>query len=58
MTIRQENLRPDRQPVEIEFRDNAGNDWRRDDRGRLFRGRKSEPVRAVVDEISALTSVH
>jgi hypothetical protein len=37
-------------PLQIEFRDNAGRDWRRDDRGRLHRGRTSEPSFAIFDE--------
>lgn len=39
-------------PLQVEFRDNAGRDWRRDDRGRLHRGRTSEPSFAMVDEIA------
>lgn len=33
-----------RYPLRVEFRDNAGRDWSRDDRGRLHRGRRSEPT--------------
>lgn len=40
-------------PLQVEFRDNAGRDWRRDDRGRLHRGRTSEPYFADVDEMAA-----
>jgi hypothetical protein len=39
-----------RLPLKLDFRDNAGRDWSRDDRGRLHRGRTSEPEWAWVDE--------
>jgi hypothetical protein len=40
-------------PLQVEFRDNAGRDWRRDDRGRLHRGRTSVPYFADIDEVAA-----
>jgi len=40
-----------RLPIEIDFRDNAGQDWRRDDRGRLHQGRKEPPSWAWIDEL-------
>ena len=41
-----------RYPLRVEFRDNAGRDWSRDDRGRLPRGRRSEPTFASTDEMA------
>jgi hypothetical protein len=41
-----------RLPLKVEFRDNAGRDWSRDDRGRLHRGRTSESGWAWVDELA------
>jgi hypothetical protein len=39
-----------RLPLKIEFRDNAGRDWYRDERGRLRSGRRSESPYAYLDE--------
>jgi hypothetical protein len=38
-------------PLKVEFRDNAGRDWSRDDRGRLHRGRSSDPSWAWFDQL-------
>ena len=40
-----------RLPIEIDFRDNAGRDWHRDDRGRLHPGRKEPSSWAWMDEL-------
>lgn len=40
-------------PLKVEFRDNAGRDWSRDDRGRLHRGRTSEPYFASIDQMAS-----
>jgi hypothetical protein len=45
-------LQYNRLPLKVEFRDNAGRDWSRDDRGRLHRGRMSEPTFASFDEMA------
>ena len=42
-----------RLPLKVEFRDNAGRDWSRDDRGRLHCGRTSEPYFADIDRIAS-----
>ena len=42
-----------RLPLKVEFRDNAGRDWSRDDRGRLHKGRTSEPEWAWADKLAA-----
>jgi hypothetical protein len=42
-----------RLPVEVEFRDNAGEEWRRDDRGRLHRGRRSPATWAWFDDLAS-----
>jgi hypothetical protein len=39
-------------PLKVEFRDNAGRQWCRDERGRLHRGRSSEPAMGFVDEVA------
>jgi len=39
-------------PLRVEFRDNAGRDWSRDDRGRLHRGRTTQPEGAWLDELA------
>lgn len=39
-------------PLRVEFRDNAGRDWSRDDRGRLHRGRTSKPSFAWIDKVT------
>jgi hypothetical protein len=46
------NLSYNRLPIEIEFRDNAGREWRRDDRGRLHTGRRSPGSWAWLDELA------
>jgi hypothetical protein len=39
-------------PLKVEFRDNAGRDWSRDDRGRLHPGRTSEATFTSIDEMA------
>jgi hypothetical protein len=39
-------------PLKVEFRDNAGRDWSRDGRGRLHRGRTSEPTFSFLDKVA------
>jgi hypothetical protein len=46
------NLSYNRLPLKVEFRDNAGRDWSRDDRGRLRRGRTSEPSFVWIDKVA------
>jgi hypothetical protein len=43
-----------RLPIEVEFRDNAGGEWRRDDRGRLHYGRQSPASWAWIDDVAAI----
>jgi hypothetical protein len=45
-------------PLRLEFRDNAGRDWSRDDRGRLHPGRISEPTFASIDEMARAKSAN
>jgi hypothetical protein len=45
-------IRYNRLPVEVEFRDNAGGEWRRDERGRLYRGRRSPASWAWIDDLA------
>ena len=40
-------------PLKVDFRDNAGRNWSRDDRGLLHRGRTTEPEWAWFDEVAA-----
>jgi len=41
-----------RLPIKVKFRDNAGAEWRRDDRGRLHRGRQSPASWAWIDDLA------
>lgn len=45
------SLSYNRLPLRVEFRDNAGRDWSRDNRGRLHRGRTSVPTFASMDKL-------
>jgi hypothetical protein len=46
-----------RKPIKVEFRDNAGREWSRDDRGRLHEGRVAQPEDAWIDKLEKAHSV-